>query len=149
MQAARTTTKRKLLKIGLAGIGGYLVLVIAFASFVVYQGQSHAERGVGKDEDWITLTTTNGAGKQIDSVLAGVEVDGALYVATNHWPRSWYDRAIENPLVFVTINGAQAEYRATPLGNAEHDHLTQEYAMPLVFRFLTGFPPRRFLRIEG
>ena len=141
-------TRQRALRIGLIVVGSYVALVFAFGSFVVFQGQSHAERGVGEDEDWIVLTTKDHAGNELDSILAGVEVDGKLYVAANHWPRTWYYRAVENQRVVVEIQGVRAEYQAVPLNQAEHEQVVREYSMPLIFRFLTGFPPRRFLRLE-
>ncbi len=140
--------KHKLLKVFFILLGSYIVLVLGFASFVVYQGQSHAERGVSVDEDWVELVTKADAGNEQTSILAGVEVDGKLYVAANHWPRSWYLRATKNPQVFVTSQGVRAGYQAVPLDDTEHDYIVGGYSMPLVFRILTGFPPRRFLRLD-
>ena len=81
-------------------------------------------------------------------MLAYVESDGRLYVAANHWPRAWYHRALKNPKVRVTRNGEGADYLAVPVTGAELDRIRVEYRMPTVVRFLTGFPPRSFLRLD-
>jgi hypothetical protein len=71
-----------------------------------------------------------------------------LYVAANHWPRAWYHRALENPEVQVTLKGEEGDYRAVPVADAEHDRVDAENGLPLAFRFLTGFPPRYFVRLD-
>lgn len=139
---------RKGAKITLVVMAAYLVLVIGFEVFVVYQGRSHAERGVAADEGWLTITTTDPTGREIDSVIAAVEIDERLYVAANHWPRSWFNRAVENPNIRATLNGIQSEYRAEMLDDPELERVAQVYSFPFLFRFLTGFPPRAFLRLD-
>ena len=83
-----------------------------------------------------------------DRVLARLESNGQLYVAANHWPRAWYKTALENPNVQVTLDGEKADYLAVPVTGEELDRVIVEYPMPTVVRFLTGFPPRRFLRLD-
>ena len=63
-------------------------------------------------------------------------------------PRSWYSRARENPDVEVTEKGTTRAYIAVPVSGAEDARLQAEYAHPLFFRVLTGFPPRDFLRLD-
>lgn len=138
---------RKVGKITLIVLASYLVLVIGFEIFVVYQGRSHAARGVAAGETWLTITTTDASGRAIDSVIAAVEIDDRLYVAANHWPRSWFNRAIRNPDIRATLNGIQSEYRAEFLNDRELERVAQVYSFPFLFRFLTGFPPRAFLRL--
>jgi hypothetical protein len=50
--------------------------------------------------------------------------------------------------VQVTIDGKRGEYLAVPVTGAEHDRLMAEHGHPLVFLFLTGFPPREFVRLD-
>jgi hypothetical protein len=69
-------------------------------------------------------------------------------VAANHWPRAWYERALESPDVQVTIDGETSERRAVPVTGAEHDRVDEDNSLPFVFRVVTGFPPRYFLRLE-
>jgi hypothetical protein len=69
-------------------------------------------------------------------------------VAANHWPRAWYRRALANPDVQITIDGEKRDLRAVPVTGAEHDRIATEHAVGLVFRILTGFPPRYFVRLD-
>ena len=47
----------------------------------------------------LVITTTADDGAANDRVVARLESNGHLYVAANHWPRAWYNRALENPNV--------------------------------------------------
>jgi hypothetical protein len=80
--------------------------------------------------------------------VSRLESDGKLYVAANHWPRAWYERALANPQVTATIDGAKGDYRAVPVTGAEHDQVERENSLPAFFRILTGFPPRYFVRLD-
>ena len=71
-----------------------------------------------------------------------------MYVAANHWPRQWYNRALENPNVGITFQGETTQYTAAPISGTEHDKVNSEHALPFVFRMLTGFPPRYLLRLD-
>jgi hypothetical protein len=80
--------------------------------------------------------------------VSSLESDGQLYVATNHWIRSWYNRALENPTVQMTLDGEKGDYRAVPVTGMEHDRVDAENGIGLILRILTGFPPRYFVRLE-
>jgi len=135
-------------KIGGYTLLAYVVVVIGFEIFVVMMGNAHAERGVSEDENWVTLTTFNAQGEAIDTIMGGVRVNEQLYVAANHWPRAWINRAIARPDVLVTLRGQQENYRAFTLDAAERAEVVEVYRFPFLFRMLTGFPPRVFLRLE-
>lgn len=96
----------------------------------------------------LVITTTDANGNSNDRVLARLDSDGKLYVAANHWPRGWYSQALENPEVVIDMQGEKTEYRAVPVSGEEHDRVNRENSTGLVFRMLTGFPPRRFLRLD-
>jgi len=128
-------------------VGAYVVIVVAFESLVVFMGHRQAEHGVAPGEHWLVITTRDANGSR-DTVVGGVEVDGRLYVAANHWPRGWFERALANPDVDVARNGIRARYRAEPVSGAERERIEAHYAIPLAIRVLTGFPPRSFLRLE-
>ncbi len=96
----------------------------------------------------VVITTTDGDGEKHDRVLSGLTSDGKFYVAVNHWPRAWYRRALANPEVQVTREGAAAEYTAVPVAGAERDQVAADNPTGFVFRLLTGFPPRHFLRLD-
>ena len=136
---------------GMAIVGiaaaGYLGLVVAFESLVGYMGRRHARRGVQAGETWLLITATVD-GEDRSVVVAGVESAGRTYVAANHWPRTWYQRIVENPDVRVTVRGRQAAHRAVSVSGDEHARIAREYRLPLIVRILTGFPPRAFLRLD-
>lgn len=100
------------------------------------------------DAGTLVITTTDDDGEQHDRVLSRLESDGKLYVAANHWPRAWYRQALEHPEVTVTIDGTEGEFRAVPVTDAERERLFAEHDLGLVVKLLTGFPPRRFVRLE-
>jgi hypothetical protein len=139
---------RKALKWMAIALGAYVGLVIAFESLVVVMGQRQADRGVQPGEDWLVIATTDADGGTKDTVVAGVEIDGQLYVAANHWPRGWYDRAVDRPDVEVVREGVRGTRRAVPVVGEERVSVTRKYELPWVIRFLTGFPPRSFLRLD-
>ena len=96
----------------------------------------------------LVLTTMDANEVAHDRVVARLETDGKLYVAVNHWPRAWYRRALENPNVKVTLDGKQADYLAVFVTGAEYDRVEREHHAGIVFRLLTGFPPRYFFRLD-
>ena len=98
--------------------------------------------------DTLVITTKDGDGTPNDRVLSRLESDGQVYVAANHWPRAWYEQALENPKVDVTIDGERNTYLAVSVTQEEHDRLGAEHSTGVVFRMLTGFPPRYFLRLD-
>ena len=120
----------------------YVGIVVVFESLIgVLQPAS---------ESTLSITTFDGDGTPHDRVLSRLESNGQLYVAANHWPRAWYTRALENADVEVTLDDSKGkgEYRAVPVAGAEHGQVDNENSLPLVFRFLTGFPPRYFVRLD-
>lgn len=118
----------------------YVGLVIAFESMIgILQPQS---------ESTLVIATTSDSGDVDERVLAHLESQGDIYVAANHWPRDWYEQALENPEVLVTIDGQTGSYLAVPATDAEHERVNAENPHSFWFRFVTGFPPRYFLRLE-
>ena len=96
----------------------------------------------------VVITTTDADGDQHDRVLSGLASDGKFYVAVNHWPRAWYRRALANPEVLVMRDDATADYTAVPVVGDEYDQVAGDNPTGFVFRLLTGFPPRHFLRLD-
>lgn len=120
-----------------------LVYVGIVALFESWLGYSQPRGGSA-----LVITTFDETGESHDRVVSRLESDGQLYVAANHWPRAWYRRALENPDVQVMIDGEKVDYRAVPVTDAEHDRVDGEHGRGLVFKILTGFPPRRFVRLD-
>ncbi len=96
----------------------------------------------------LVITTFDEDGTPHDRVVSRLESDGQLYLAANHWPRAWYKRALENPEVQITLDSEKGDYRAVPVTGVEHDRVNGENSLGVVFRILTGFPPRYFVRLE-
>ena len=119
----------------------YIGLVIAFESLLGF----FQPAGQGT----LVITTTAADGTQDGRVVARLESNDQLYVAANHWPRAWYRRALDQPNVQVALDGETGDYRAVPVTGAEHDRVNGEHGLGVVFRILTGFPPRYFVRLDS
>lgn len=118
----------------------YVGIVVAFESLIGYFQPTN--------ESTLVITTFDESGEAHERVVSRLESDGKLYVAANHWPRAWYEQALANPEVQVTMDGETQAHRAVPVTGAEHERVDEEHALPVFFRVLTGFPPRYFLRLE-
>ncbi len=130
----------KALKIGAIVVLIYVGIVVAFESLIGYFQPTSAAT--------LVITTFDDDATPHERVLSRLESDGQAYVAANHWPRAWYNRALENPEVRVTFDGEKRDYRAVPVTGAEHDRVNAKNSLGVVFRILTGFPPRYFLRLD-
>jgi hypothetical protein len=128
-------------KIAVGLVVAYVVLVAGFESLIGYLQPT----GGGQT---IVITTFAADGTGHDRVVSKLESDGKLYVAANHWPRAWYRRALANPDMQVTIDGQKRDVRAVPVDGAEHERVDSQNRLPFVFRVLTGFPPRYFVRLD-
>jgi hypothetical protein len=130
----------RVLKILGIALAAYVGLVVVFESLIgVLQPAG---------ETTLVITTTDADGKANDRVLAKLESGGHLYVAANHWPRDWYEQALANPDVQIALGGQQNDYRASPVSSEEHDRVNSENNAGVLFKILTGFPPREFLRLD-
>ena len=130
----------KALKIAAITVMVYVGIVVAFESSIGY-----FQPAAGST---LVITTFDQDGTPHDRVVSRLESDGQLYVAANHWPRAWYNRALENPEVRITLDGEKSDYRAIPVTGAEHDRVEGENSFGVLFRILTGFPPRYFVRLD-
>ena len=120
----------------LANVG----IVIAFESLIGYFQPA--------GETTLVISTMAEDGTSNDRVLARLESNGRFYVAANHWPRAWYNRALKNPKVQVTFDGEKRNYLAVPVTGEEHDRVNGENSLGIPFRILTGYPPRYFVRLD-
>jgi hypothetical protein len=123
-----------------------IVLVVYVAIVAIFESLIGTMQPAG--DGTLVITTYDADGAAHDRVVSKVDVDGALYVAANHWPRAWYSRALAKPEVEATIDGAKRAYRAVPVTGDEHEHVNTRKKLGTVFRVLTGFPPRYFLRLD-
>lgn len=118
----------------------YVGIVATFESLLGYFQPADAQTMV--------ITTYDSDGQGADRVVARLESNGALYVAANHWPRAWFNDAMENDEVDITFDGETQPYRAVLLEGVDHDAVNAQHALPLAFRILTGFPPRYLMRLD-
>ena len=82
-------------------------------------------------------------------MLGRFEDGNRIFASAHHWPKSWYHEAIDQREVEAIINGVRGRYFAVAIGDAsEHARLSRVFPLPFAFRFLTGFPPRAFLRLD-
>ena len=95
----------------------------------------------------VVLTTTDAEGEVYDRLLGRIEVDGVFYLSANAWPRRWYNRALANPEVELTVDGRRMAFTAVRVDKVERQRLLA-YPIPLWRKVLAGFPPRRFLRLD-
>lgn len=130
----------KAAKIVATVVVAYLGVVVAFESLIGYFQPA--------GETTLVITTIDRDGVAHDRVVSGLESSGQLYIATNHWIRGWYDRALEQPEVRVTRNGETGDYRTVPVTGAEHDRVAGENSLGIGLRILTGFPPRYLVRLD-
>lgn len=130
----------KALKIAGIGFLVYVAIVVVFESLI---GYFQPEGG-----DTVVITTFDAHGEGRERVLSGLDSGDAFYVAVNHWPRSWYRRALENPRVRVARDGETQDYLAVPVTDEEHDRVNAEHPMTFGKSILMGFAPRRFLRLD-
>jgi len=119
----------------------YLGIVVLFESALGYfQPQG---------DDTLRLSVKGDDGTSL-RVLSRIEVDDQLYVAVNHWPRGWFNKVLKNPDVKVTIGEETADYRAMKVtAGDEAARIDSARPRSFVFLLLTGFPPRRFVRLEA
>ena len=118
----------------------YIGIIVAFESMLGY----FQPGGQGT----LVITTTDEDRTTHDRVLAALKSNGQLYVAANHWPRAWYKQALENPSVQVAVDGEKGAYLAVPVIDEEHDRVNSDNSTGIVFRIVTGFPPRYFVRLD-
>lgn len=134
-----TKDRGKAVRVVLALVLIYVGIVVAFESML----------GIFQPAGGDTLVIATTSDDEVHSrVVSGLEVDGQLYVAANHWPRAWYRQALANPNIEVTRDGATAAYLAVAVDEDEHERVDSAHRLGPVIRFLTGFPPRRFVRLD-
>ena len=118
----------------------YVLIVVAFETVIGYNQPEF--------EGTLTLTTFNDDGETFDRVVSGLKSNEKLYVRVNHWPRAWYCRLLDNPNIKVTIDGKTQNYLAVDIEGEEYDLVQNDHPSGIVFRVLTGFPPRYILRLD-
>ena len=118
----------------------YAGIVATFESLIGYMQP--------ENDGTLVIVTRDDEGEH-PRVLSRIDLDGVIYVAVNHWPRGWYHRLLENPDVQVEIAGVTALYTAVDVtDSAEREMVNATRPLGLGIRFVTGFPPREFVRLD-
>jgi len=131
----------KALKILLIIAAVYVGIVVVFESLLGFVQP--------QNDGTLVITTTDSDSNKNHRVLSRLEVDGKTYVAVNHWPRAWYKDALARPQVQINYEGTTTDHLAVPVEGAEHDRVQSLRPVPLPMRFLMGFAPRYFLRLDN
>lgn len=84
----------------------------------------------------------------VERKLYGFEHDNTLYVASNHWFRSWYHAVLANPELQVERAGALNTYTAVPIQGDELVEVKRAYGQGFLLRLACGFAPQRFIRLD-
>jgi len=118
----------------------YVVIVAAFESLL---GYFQPQAG-----NTVVVTTVDEDGNAKERVISRLDSGDQIYLAANHWPRAWYNRVLDNPEVQLTLDGEKRPFKAVPVSAEEHARVDAEHPLGTVIRILTGFPPRRFVRLD-
>ena len=138
-----------LLKWSAIGALAYGSFVVLFESVFLGIYQPSFEKSDGTGIPMIKITTTNDSGESRSRMLARFEARNKIYVSAHHWTRRWYKNALKNPYIQVEINGDRFEALAMPVSGEEFKIVAALYPLPLVVKFLMGFPPpRQILHID-
>lgn len=132
--------RKRIFKILLIVLIVYLFLIVLFESLLgFYQPQQG---------NTMIITTFADDGEAHERVVSRLDRDGEIFVAVNHWPRAWARRLQRNPDIQMTYQGVTGNYTAVVLTGAEHEQGKIDFSVPLAFRFMSGFPPRYFIRLD-
>ena len=123
-----------------------IVLIIYIGIVMVYESWVGYSQPQG--EGMVTINTTSDEGTISGRVVSLLKSNDSLYIARNHWPKRWYNQALANPEITVESKGTKTNYLAVPVTGNEYDQVDTDNPLPTFFRFLTGFPPRYFIRLD-
>ena len=144
MQTPHNTHYREIRVIALYACLWVLLAYLAFVLLVeclIWRLQPDTTGGV-------TIHVTDRSAKQVQRNLAGFEYDNRLYVSSNHWFRHWYKLALDNSSVVITKNGVRRPCKAIVVAGREQISVSRAYKMGFILRFICGFAPSKFLRLD-
>lgn len=119
----------------------YVGIVVLFESLIGYFQPAN--------EATLSLTVYEEDGAPHHRVLSRIEREDDIYVAVNHWPRAWFHALQENPNVQVAFGDRDFAGTAVVVDDpTEITRIKGGRSVPLFFRFLTGFPPRYYVRLD-
>lgn len=121
--------------------GAYVGFVLIFETIFLGYFQPRFERSGIPTLD---IITQDSMGKPNKRRLAWFQSsEGHIYVSAHHWTRGWYTELLVNPQVQVEIDNTVSARTAVTIHGEEYDKISTEYSIPLIVRFLMGFPPER------
>ena len=137
---------KKIVKWGGFGLAGLFLIYVG--SIVWFEARLGINQPQGSTS--LVIATFNDDNERHERVLRLETIDDKHYIAANHWPRSWYRQALDNPNVEVKMPGTDSfePYVAVNVVDEEDAYVREIYSFGFNFRFRTGFPPRYFLRLE-
>ncbi len=133
-------SEKKIIKATLIVLVAYIGIVVLFESSL---GFFQPEAG-----NTIVITTFDNEGGSYQRVVSLLQSGGTEYVAVNHWPRAWYRRVRDNGRIHKTQDGLETVHQGVIVSGAEYDRVQADNPTGFVFRLLTGFPPRYFVRLD-
>jgi hypothetical protein len=134
---------KKLAKLALLAVAGALAIYVGSVVYIEARlGYLQPQGGAT-----IVIATFDDGGRH-ERVVRLTKIEGENYIAAQHWPRAWYRQALNNPNIEVKMADVFEPYIAVPLAGSELAMVKENYQMGFSFRFRTGFPPRRFLRLD-
>ena len=96
----------------------------------------------------VVITTFDGNDMPHQRVVSLLSSEGKQYIAANHWPRAWFRQVRANGKIHMLYEGVETEHQGVVVTGAEHDQVQRDNPTGIVFRLLTGFPPRYFVRLD-
>jgi hypothetical protein len=125
-------------------------ILIVFAVYVGVVVLFESSLGFFQPEagNTVVITTFDEDNIPHQRVVSLLRSGGSQYVAVNHWPRAWYRRVRDNARIHMQNEGRTTEHRGVIVSGSEHDRVQQDNPTGLIFRLLTGFPPRYFVRLD-
>ena len=123
-----------------------IILLIAYVG-LVFIFESWLGYSQPQGDGMVTINTTNDEGVTTGRVVSLLTSGENLYIARNHWPKRWYDQALKNPSVSLENAGVTTDYLAASVSGQEYEQVDADNPLPAFFRFLTGYPPRYFIRL--
>jgi hypothetical protein len=136
--------KRKIRNLILLCLAGVVLAYVAMVAWNEYQLGTRQPQGGFT----IVIATFDKDNNRHERVVRLTRLDGENYIAAQHWPRAWYRQALANPEIEVKFEESFEPYLAVSPEGAELERVKVGYPMSFGFKFRTGFPPRRFLRLD-
>ena len=108
-----------------------------------------------EDEGTAVLTTFDPDGHAHQTVVRPVvDGDGNIWVLSAQWFRSWYDRALNHPVIELQRDGRSRRYQAVPVEDGDlrsvlnHRRDKRDTTANFFYRALFLYAPIKALKLE-